>query len=365
MLHVAHVHAGLHFLEDGFQRSSKAVDWFPIMFYPALLVVVGIVGLFWWYLETRYLPEHGSRNVLRSTSGLSGHTREWSIHLSKRTSGEMELPKNVWSLIVAANLKQVRIKRRIGMVSLSMELGVAFAIIAALFVVVLQVLILYALVLDLNPDAGVVVTKSARPWIHSTWSVNFIKWFMMMFICAGQVDEAYQSMQIVKASLVIHENRNRVHYLVVMVMGFMQYLTMLWTVLTGLAVVLNFDTVADTIYSSMAIGFVSNLDDIVYNLMVVLLDLEVDFKVDLHEHRPEDTWAPSDLAPSDSGEDVGAKASVVAVDVQILPAWLDGILHFLVASPLIWGLYIAAHAWSTNTMPSSKFFEHLRAAHMT
>merc|ERR1719265_787142 len=91
----------------------------------------------------------------------------------------------------------------------------------------------------------------------------------------------------------------------------------------GIAAVLSMQAVPDILYSSLAITFISRVDDLFWSFMHNTLAMDASFTI-LHEK--------------------GKQHKV--------PMWADVLLHGSMFLPVSLALYMLMHAWLTNEMPA-------------
>jgi len=248
-----------------------------------------------------------------------------------------ELGKNLWSLNLIASIGQAKVQKKVGLLFVECKLTPWLVAVVSMSMAACQFVALFCMVHDLNPYARPVTTRPRQAWVESTWTVNCMKWFMMTYLSFNAIEEAGESVNLMKACYEIDARRLSVPRWITMMMGIMQYLVLCSTLLAGESAVLSFSAVPDVIYSSVAITFINTVDDVVYSVLHTIMGVEANFVVD-------------PLADVIDGE----TQSHCKSKLHEIPGWLDGFFQYLVFMPLPWGLYIGLHAFITNVMPNMR-----------
>merc|ERR1712151_1455474 len=97
--------------------------------------------------------------------------------------------------------------------------------------------------------------------------------------------------------VVMNAESFRVHRGFLILMAACQYVVTLWVLFGGVAVVLSFQAVPDILYSSMAIVFVNSIDDLMYQFVESVFDIDADFQLpetpsSMSKHRWLHDWLP-------------------------------------------------------------------------
>jgi len=196
----------------------------------------------------------------------------------------------------------------------------------------LQMFTIFLLVHDIDPNADPVTEVPSSPWKRTTWSVNCMKWIQVTFMSMALASEVSQAMQLFTLTVVLDADSFLVHRVFVMLMAVGQYVVTLWVLFGGVAVVLSFQAVPDILYSSMAIVFISSIDDLMYQFVESVFDIDADFQLPegvpsspSHEHC-RDGW---------------------------LHVWLPTMSRAVSVFPLVFAVFLMGESWYHNTMPNA------------
>lgn len=315
------------------------IDNFCVIYWGCIAVIMAFSLCMLW----RYEPEEFKVSNLEIDPDEEARKTTYEVNKEGSYSGAFlfapykahprELARNLWALNLITSIGQARVQKKFGFLTVSCNLSTTVVALVSITMAVCQFTALYALVHDLNPYARPVTTRPRQAWVESTWTVNTMKWFMMTYLSFNAIEEAGQSIDLMKAAYEIDARRLREPRWIIMLMGLTQYVVLCSTLLAGESAVLSFNAVPDVIYSSVAITFINSVDDVVYSVLHTVMGVEADFIVDSTE---------------DISEDVKAH-------IHQIPGWLDGFFQYLVMLPMPWGLYIALHAFMTNIMPHTRF----------
>jgi hypothetical protein len=272
---------------------------------------------------------------LSFTPDLEKERSLWNLVDPRAQFGERELTKNLWVfyLVCACGQARVPYARRI-----PVHLVGALAV----FMGCVQMLTVYLIVHDIDPAATPVTTRdSLPPWKESPWTVNTMKWIQVLFITTALVKEIGQGMHLFSAALTIDQARLTVPRFCCLFMPAMQYLVTMAVLYGGVSIILSFQAVPDIIYSSMAITFIANVDDTLYEFCEQALDIDADFVVE-HEEDVDDgpVVTASSLAPRSSATG------------QPIPAWFGPFRKACVLFPCVFAFWLIGRAWYTGTMPT-------------
>jgi len=194
----------------------------------------------------------------------------------------------------------------------------------------MQVFVVFLLVHDINPHATPITHEPSSPWKESTWSVNLMKWIQVVFMAIALASEISAAMKLFANSVLVDPERLRVHRAWPMINAVGQYAVALWVLFGGVSVVLSFHAAPDILYSSMAIIFVSNIDDFMYQYMECVFELEIDFEVFDDDNPP--------CRPT--------------TEPNFWPEWLPLIYRVVSVFPLLFAVFLIGQAWYTNEMPN-------------
>ncbi|CAK0908438.1 unnamed protein product [Prorocentrum cordatum] len=217
-----------------------------------------------------------------------------------------ELSQNMWNFFAVVALGKAQMPGRQPVSCLAV--GICNLLLGAL-----QMFTIFLLVHDIDPNADPITDTPSTPWKRTTWSVNCMKWIQVAFMAAAVSSEVSQAMQLFKVFL--------------MLMAAGQYVVTLWVLFGGVAVVLSFQAVPDILYSSMAIVFVNSIDDLMYQFVESVFDIDADFRL------PE---SPA-LDPSH----------------EWLQEWLPVMSRVVAVFPLAFALFLMGESWYYNIMPNA------------
>jgi len=275
---------------------------------------------------------------------------------------EVSLPENMWALNLVAAIGQAKTGRH--------DISALFTGVVSLFMATLQISVLFLVVHDINPHATPVTTVSSDPWIDTGWTVNCMKWLMVTFMSVLMVTEAGQ----VRTTLtcIIETNSHRLQqsrWFLVMVC-FLQYIIALFVIWGGVAAVLSFQSVPDILYSSMAIVYISKVDEAFFVMLCQLLDVEADFTVvhgrKVRQMTNDSLWSALDAdgdgsVTRDELRKFQEGQKVVLHDELLRPEKLsratDVVMHCLTAFPFLLGFALIGRAMATNVMPTDRFHD--------
>jgi hypothetical protein len=230
---------------------------------------------------------------------------------------ELELPQTMWSMIVLSAIGQVQTEN-----GQPVSAYVIFA--TAVLTSMVQLAILLLLLTDIDPNAKPVVVHPVNEW-GGAWTVNTMKWLMAIVLCVALSSELHEIKTNLKGSWFLNPSRIQTNKMLLPASAAIQYIVTLCVVWAAMSVILSFQTCPDIIYSSLAITFVSTIDDMYYTFTCTAFDLEVDFLIKFKSK-----------------------------DRQ-LPRWLHFTLKLAGLFPLLLGIYLVARAFHTGHMPYARF----------
>eukprot|EP00405_Crypthecodinium_cohnii_P014091 CAMPEP_0206458584 /NCGR_PEP_ID=MMETSP0324_2-20121206/23658_1 /ASSEMBLY_ACC=CAM_ASM_000836 /TAXON_ID=2866 /ORGANISM="Crypthecodinium cohnii, Strain Seligo" /LENGTH=448 /DNA_ID=CAMNT_0053929953 /DNA_START=208 /DNA_END=1554 /DNA_ORIENTATION=- len=287
-------------------------------------------------------------------------------HINGTDSGmpETVLPENLWALNLAAAVGQVAVKGK------PLPCWVVAAL--SIFMSCLQCLALFLVVHDLNPRAVPVTEYPSTPWIHSGWSVNTMKWMMVLFLSFILVHEAGDCRMNLEGTLLTNTSRFLLPKYLVFAISALQLVVVFLIIYCGVSAVLSFQAVPDILYSSMSVTFIAGVDESFYALLQTLLDVEADFTI-VHgkpasgtlSHRrrssifrnspsldSEDEGATVDAALALQARLAHARAVQESFEHEELPFWACCALRLVGIAPFMFGFGLITRAFCTSTMPT-------------
>lgn len=310
------------------------VDEFTIYYWGVVFLAVFVIGCS--YQAWLSMKE---RNDISSS-----HYSLWNLVDPNAVFTERELTRNLWVfyLIVACGQAKVPYMQRIPVHcvgALAITMGC------------LQMFTVYLIVHDINPVAAPVTTMEAvskvSPWKESAWSVNSMKWIQVIFITTALVKEIGQGMHLFSAGLTIAGSRLKVPRFSVLFMAVMQYTVTMAVLYGGVSIILSFQAVPDIIYSSMAITFIANVDDTLYEFCEQVFDIDADFVVDHSQ-------TEMDSAGTEFEGGMSSRSSNWArhcAGPEELPAWYGPFRKAVVLFPCLFAFWLIGRAWHTDTNP--------------
>jgi len=225
------------------------------------ILFLGFIPILNW-LSSHGDGQDGSR-VLRAMM----KSKSENLHDSDET---VDLHETIWALILVAAAGQARFSN-------GWKVPVVVVAILALAIGALQVVILWILVNDIDMN-----TKPISD--HAT--VNVMKWCMVLVICMSVVGDLEECKLIVLAIFKIDIRKLSVGRWLPAFVAFWQYAISVYVVRAGCQVVLSFDRAPDIVYSSLAVTFLTHIDNLAFNFVDTVLNLEVDLKIDMGNMKP-------------------------------------------------------------------------------
>lgn len=230
-----------------------------------------------------------------------------------------ELPRNMWALILVSAIGQAKFE------SNEKPMSTWLVVLVSLFMGTIQLTALFLMIHDLDPNANPYTVKPSTPF-GSPWTVNSMKVIMTIFMVIALVSEAGQCNKVFSVGLQIKDAKFSSSRKIPLAMELFQYIIAISVTWSGVAVILSFQSVPDIIYSSMSIMCISGVDEMFFECFDAVIGLDADFEVD-----------NSDLD-----------------EVYEKPGWLQVLMKFLLAFPMLLGVFVLARAWHTQTMPTDR-----------
>jgi len=302
---------------DRISRATNGwIDFFVVIYW-------GCVVLFFLGMAHRmaHLPDSFIGYVLfsadtKNSKHFSSFGRTESVQTGADGFATRTLAPDFWSVCVLINYGQVhdwrgRPARPLPWYLLSFFMGL------------MQLSALAFILEGINPNASPWTTTPSAHWVESGTSVNCMKFIMVSFLGLSVTTEACGAYRnwVSAAHNVSGEEDSLISIFAVLVPCF-HYLITLGTILGGVAVVLSCQQTPSILYNSLAILFITQVDEVVYKYCTEMFGLTVDWVI------PAPAW-------------------------DILE-WKSQLLRqFVVALPMIWGYALLGRAWYTNMMPLS------------
>jgi len=247
-----------------------------------------------------------------------------------------ELPHNTWALILIATVGQAKFSN-------GRPIPAWIVCVIAVFMGTIQMAALFLMCHDLDPTAEPLTVRPSTPY-GSVWTVNSMKVIMTIFMVVALVSEAGQCQKVFCQALRVHESRLTSPRWVPLVMEVVQYLIAIAVVWAGVSVILSFQAVPDIIYSSMSIMCISNVDEMFFECMDAVLGIDADFVV-------KETTAPKRYRKG-TAEDLALRADG---DFHYdLSSSINFVMKFLLAFPVLFGVFLFMRAWYTGFMPTDR-----------
>mmetsp|Transcript_91086 Transcript_91086/g.262614 ORF Transcript_91086/g.262614 Transcript_91086/m.262614 type:complete len:473 (+) Transcript_91086:103-1521(+) len=267
------------------------------------------------------------------------------------------LPHSLWSMNLIAAIGQVRVGKTL--------FSPRLAVVLSLIIGFLQMTTLFLVAHDIDPSAKPVTVKPSSPWITSTWSVNLMKWLMVAFLSISMSKDASECRILLQGIMETNRSRLAVSRASLFIVCLAQFLIIVMVVWCGVSAVLSFQAVPDILYSSMAVTFLSRVDEAVFELLHQVLNIQANFIIIHGRTRNEESVEElfrridTDGDGNISREELAAYAAQnVVVDEDMkhepLPAWLDVMLRVLVMLPVVLGFGLISRAFVTDVMPTQR-----------
>lgn len=244
---------------------------------------------------------------------------------------EVELPNNMWSLNLVAAIGQAKFSN-------DRKVPVSLVALISCSMGAIQLLALFLIVHDIDPNATPVTSVPSSAWVKDSWTVNSMKWIMAGFLCVLLVNEVGQCKMVVNTALRVNHDRLEVTRVLPMVVVTFQYLIALVVVWASISAVLSFQSVPDAVYSSMSITFIIGVDEAMFEFLSLIFDIDADFTI-LHKTSS------------------GAMEKGELDKHQMLhkhQVYLSMLLKGLIVYPLFLGTFLIGRAFYTNVMPHDR-----------
>lgn len=189
----------------------------------------------------------------------------------------------------------------------------------------LQMFTIFLIVHDIDPSAEPITSVPSSPWKKTTWTVNSMKWIMVVFLNMGLVREVHDCSVVLAETYKLDPARLSVPKALPSIMTICHYVVTLSVIWGGVNAICSFNATPDIVYSSLAINFLANIDDMFYQFFHQMLDLKSNFKI--VSKKGERCHVPLSFAVS---------------------------MKMMLLLPIFWGMFLMGRAWHTNIMPNSE-----------
>jgi len=190
---------------------------------------------------------------------------------------------------------------------------------AAVLMGLIQLLTLFLVVYDIDPAANPYTVKPGAPWKTSPLTVNCMKVVMTFFLGMYVVSEAADAYDNFILGMAIKGKELLIHWSCVLFIPIYHYLITLTVILAGVSVVLSCQDVPNILYNSMAILFITRVDELFWGFFERAFDIEADWKAEINV---------SDVA-----------------EVKLIK-------KFIIMFPMLWGFCLLGRAWYRDQMPA-------------
>jgi len=208
--------------------------------------------------------QEGMRALRAMMKSRSGHLEAID------SDNSVELHETIWALNLVAAAGQAKFPN-------GWRVPVYLVAILSISVGVLQCAILWILVHDISPDT--------KP-ISEHWTVNCMKWCMVLVISMSVCGDLEECKMIVLAIYKIDGRKLYVGRWLPAVVAVWQYCISVYVVRAGTQVILSFERSPDIVYSSLAVTFLTHIDNLAWTFLETILNLDVDFRISMGDMRP-------------------------------------------------------------------------------
>jgi len=225
---------------------------------------------------------------------------------------DKSLAPNVFSLMLVAACGEARHRQ-------TNILSPKIVFLAGLAMGLLQFLTLFLVVYDIDPGASPYTVKPGSPWKTSPLTVNTMKVVMTFFLGMYVVSEAADAYDNFVLGMAMRSKDLLIHWWTVLFIPIFHYLITLSVILAGVSVVLSCQDVPNILYNSMAILFITRVDELFWGFFERMFDIEAEWNVKINE---------SDVA-----------------EVQMMK-------KCIIMFPMVWGFSLLGRAWYRDQMPA-------------
>lgn len=288
---------------DSLSRATGGfLDWFLVIYWGTCILIVVVIEL-----------------VLRQrASAMEDIEDDFVAHRSSSFlcpdgDGQSKVLKpNLWALNLVASCGHA--KDRNGEV-----LSPKLVFIAGLIMGCLQLLTLFLVVYDIDPAAHPYTEMPAASWKTSPLTVNCMKVVMVFFLGMYVVSEAADSYDNYVLGCAVRCEDLAVHRFFVLFIPMFHYLITLSVIFAGASVVLSCQDVPRILFSSMAILFITGVDELFWGFVHRTFEIDAKWQVHINESK--------------------------VVEVQ-------SIKKCIIMFPMLWGFCLLGRAWYRDLMPS-------------
>lgn len=332
----------------GRPEHAPFFDAFWFAYWGTVAVITGVI----WLLmnkQANQTPELGKRLtvaelVLGSARSSEGQEEDDGNDEDDDDDDDEEegvdLPENTWALILIASIGQAKFPG-------GSNMPAWFVSVIAVFMGSIQLAALFLMCHDLDPTSEPYTVKPSTPY-GSIWTVNSMKVIMTVFMVVALVSEAGQCNQVFCQAMAVHEKRLISPRWVPLVMEVIQYTIAIAVVWAGVSVILSFQAVPDIIYSSMSIMCISNVDEMFFEGMNAVLGIDANFTVKPSAMKKDSVY--TSIRKGSADEEMKAKGDFH----YELSDTFNFVMKFLLAFPVLLGVFLFMRAWYTGIMPTDR-----------
>eukprot|EP00811_Abedinium_folium_P000148 NODE_10134_length_1374_cov_10.595830.p1 GENE.NODE_10134_length_1374_cov_10.595830~~NODE_10134_length_1374_cov_10.595830.p1 ORF type:complete len:356 (-),score=65.39 NODE_10134_length_1374_cov_10.595830:202-1269(-) len=205
-------------------------------------------------------------------SATTWHTRTDGTYTNDTDSltdqSELDLPETIWCIVLVAAVGGLRFDS-----GEKMPFSVLFAYVCTVALGLLQVVLIFLIIHDIDPQS---------PPVSETWTVNLMKWLMTTVVASMLTTEASQCMEIFLTTMKVPPQMLHVRRPLIFAISVFHYLIVLSVTFGGVCVVLSCQHVPDILYNSLAITFITGMDELFFTLVRDIMSLSPDLKLTLH-----------------------------------------------------------------------------------
>jgi len=280
--------------------TNGFLDWFVVIYWGTILAFLLLVELVTHSRDGIPITHSVSQPSILRDSKSSGSIRlddeepgEKSVGwVSEKSVGSIlldddvlgrskDLAPNVWALNLVASHGNALDRN-------GNALSARVVYIAAIGMGLLQLLTLFLVVYDIDPAASPYTHKPGVPWKTSPLTVNTMKVVMVFFLGMYVVSEAADAYDNYLLGLALKAESLLVHRFFVLSIPVLHYFITLCVILAGVSVVLSCQDVSNILYNSMAILFITRVDELFWGFFERTFDICADWRVLLHESQIEE-----------------------------------------------------------------------------
>lgn len=294
-----------HHVDSLSRVTGGFLDWFVVIYWG--LFILGIV------LYEKWERDHtGDEKEIEEDCEEDPHNALLSTHGESK-----ELKPNVWALSLISSCGQAHDTH-------GNLLSPTLVFVAGIVMGVLQLLTLFLVVYDIDPSSSPYTEKPAVPWKTSPLTVNCMKVVMVFFLGMYVVSEAADAYDNYVLASAVNE-RLLVPKSWVLFIPTFHYLVTLSVILAGVSVVLSCQDTPTILFSSMAILFITGVDELFWGFFERTFDIQAKWHVHVNES----------AVP---------KGQLVK--------------KCIIMFPMAWGFCLLLRAWYRDQMPAVLLFSH-------